>query len=188
MMSDKNIQRLIEGNARFAAETPQQNKVTAELRKSLLKNGQKPFAAIVGCSDSRVPVEMVFDAGPGELFVIRTAGVATGPMEIGSLELAIEFFKIPLIVVLGHQACGAVCAAVDGGKFSGCIEDLVNELCCCTNKLEKGKSYDFYEDEIIHYTIKKIESNPYISKAISEGRVKVAGAKYSQETGIVTFF
>ena len=188
-MSENALQRLKEGNARFAAETPQQNIVTAELRNSLFKNGQKPYAAIVGCSDSRVPVEIIFDTGPGELFVIRTAGVVTGPMEIGSLELAIEFFKVPLIVVLGHQACGAVCAAVDGKSFTGCcIEDVLQELCCCTKKLEQGKPYDYYEDAVIQYTLKKLMSSSYISKAVFEGRVNLIGAKYSQDTGVVTFF
>ena len=153
----------------------------------LCKNGQKPYAAIVGCSDSRVPVEIVFDCGMGELFVIRTAGNVVGSFELGSLEFAVSVLKVPLIVVLGHDYCGAVKEAANGAKVPEEIEMILKEI---RDGLEiaEGKSYADYEDENIMHTLSKIAADPIMSKFIAQGELRLAAAKYSLETGIVSYF
>ena len=188
MEKDEAYQRLIEGNARYAAGKPRQAAVTAALRNDLYTNGQFPYAAIVACSDSRVPVELIFDAGPGELFVIRTAGNIVGLFEMGSLEFAVGQLKTLLVVVLGHDKCGAVRAAVDGGDFSPAIEAIMKEIRSGIKSVACGDSYEIYEDENIQYTLSKIAANPCISKASSDNLVRLVAAKYSLETGTVTFF
>jgi carbonic anhydrase len=185
MTSDEAIKRLIDGNARYAAGTPSQLGVSAELRTSLCA-GQSPYAAVVGCSDSRVPVELIFDAGPGELFVVRTAGNVVGAFEMGSLEFAVEGLKTPVVVILGHQQCGAVKAAINGGEFSPNLQAIVNEICECTPDISGG-DLERIEDKNILYTLSKIAANPCIEKAVSQGSVRLMAAKYSLETGIVSF-
>ena len=187
MTSDQALKRLIDGNARYAAGTPWQMGVTSELRSHLYTKGQSPYAAIVGCSDSRAPMELIFDAGPGELFVVRTAGNVVGILEMGSLEFAVNGLKTPLIVVAGHQQCGAVKAAVEGGNFSPALEAVIQEIRCCPHCVS-DIDINIVEDENIKHTLAKIAANPVIAKAVSEGSVKLAAAKYSLETGIVSFF
>jgi carbonic anhydrase len=192
MTSKEALNRLTAGNMRYIAGKPEQKIVTPELRMDLLKNGQKPYAAIMGCSDSRVPVELIFDAGLGELFVIRTAGNVAGPLEIGSLEIAIDFFNVPLVVVLGHQDCGAIRAAVNGGEFSEDVEAVIQDIRSSDGSFVSQKSNDkpleFFEDAKVKHTLSKVAENTFISKAISEGSVRIIAARYSMETGIVTFF
>jgi len=187
MTSEEALKRLIEGNARYAAGTPWQLGVSAELRTVLYTKGQTPFAAIVGCSDSRVPMELIFDAGPGELFVVRTAGNVVGALEIGSLEFAVGSLKTPLVVVVGHQQCGAVKAAIEGGGFSPSLQAVIHEISLCAPDL-CGCDQSIIEDENIRHTLSKIAANEYISNAVAQGHVRLAAAKYSLETGIVTFF
>ncbi|HEX2493670.1 MAG TPA: carbonic anhydrase, partial [Steroidobacter sp.] len=107
------LQRLKEGNARFASGGGRQGPALNHLRRSELVAGQKPSAVILGCSDSRVPAEIVFDQGLGDLFVIRVAGNIVAPSQIGSVEFAVERFDTPLVVVLGHSMCGAVTATLE---------------------------------------------------------------------------
>jgi carbonic anhydrase len=187
MKSEEALKRLIDGNLRYAAGTPRQTNVTSALRTDLFKNGQHPYAAIIGCSDSRVPVETVFDAGPGEIFVIRTAGNVAGPLEMGSLEYAVLHLKTPLVVVLGHQHCGAVRAAVDGGSHSPAIQSLLEEIIPSVPSAA-ADPYETCENENIRRTLSKIADDPCIAKAVSEGTVLLAAAKYSLETGIVSIF
>src|SRR5438105_3680928 len=112
------LQRLKDGNARFAADKPNKRDVGADKRKELAK-GQHPFAIVLTCADSRVAPELLFDAGLGELFVLRVAGNIADPAVVGSIEYAVEHLHTPLIVVLGHESCGAVAAALDGAKLPG---------------------------------------------------------------------
>jgi len=186
MTSDQAIKRLADGNKRYAAGAARSG-VTGELRANLVK-GQSPYAVIIGCSDSRVPVEVVFDAGLGELFVIRTAGNVAGPLEIGSLEYAVIHLKSPLVVVLGHQHCGAVRAAVDGGSHSPALQAVIQEITPCVPREKGGNVYEICENENIKHTLAKIAADPVVSKAVSEGTLRLAAAKYSLETGLVSFF
>ena len=106
------LERLREGNRRFASDTPNDTLAT-ESRRRALAAGQEPFAIILGCSDSRVPAEIVFDQGLGDLFVIRVAGNIVAPSQIGSVEFAAERFGTRLVVVLGHSQCGAILATLE---------------------------------------------------------------------------
>jgi carbonic anhydrase len=186
MTSDQSIKRLEDGNKRYAAGTARSG-VTDELRASLVKS-QSPYAVIIGCSDSRVPVELIFDSDPGELFVIRTAGNVVGPLEIGSLEYAMLHLRSPLVVVLGHQHCGAVRAAVDGGSYTPALQAIVQEITPCVPREKAGNVYEICENENIKRTLAKIAADPIVSKAVSEGTLRLAAAKYSLETGLVSFF
>jgi len=186
MTSEQALKRLAEGNARHVANKPLQTSITADLRLDLFKNGQKPYAAIVSCSDSRAPAELIFDAGPGELFIIRTAGNVVGALELGSLELAVSLFKAPLILVMGHNDCGAVRAAVNGGEFTESIEAILKEIRSGI-EIVQGKSYEVYEEENIRHTLSRIAANPTVSKAVSDGSVRLVAASFSLETGAVTF-
>ncbi|MDR1839740.1 MAG: hypothetical protein LBQ93_09205 [Treponema sp.] len=192
------IKRLVDGNERYIAGMPRQG-VTAEMRANLLK-GQNPYAVVIGCSDSRVPVELIFDAMPGDLFVIRSAGNVVSPIGMASVEFAVSSFKMPLVVVLGHQHCGAVNAALKGGEFSPSVQELLKEVLESANKVHGDSSHEScegihsgdpnesYEDENIRHMMSKITANPYIAKSISENTVHVVAAKYSLETGKVSFF
>jgi len=187
MNSDEALKKLIDGNARFAAGTPVQ-RLYSEARTKLFEKGQSPYAAIVGCSDSRAPMELIFDAGLGDLFIIRTAGNVIGSIGLGSLEYTVEALKTPLIVVMGHQQCGAVKAAIHGGSFSPCMKAVIDEICKCSPDDISNCTQEEIENKNILYTLSIIAANTVISKAVEEGRVKLAAAKYSLETGIVTFF
>jgi carbonic anhydrase len=188
MTSEQALKRLVTGNLRYVAGTPKHNKVSRILRTNLHRMGQKPYAVIVGCSDSRVPVELIFDTGPGELFVIRSAGNVVGPIGEGSMEFAITEFQTPLIIVLGHQNCGAVHAAVDGGDFPPSIQAFLQEIRACMPTNAGENKYEVCEDAHIRQTLAKIGGYPFVSKAVSEGALHLAAAKYSLETGLVSFF
>jgi len=188
MTYQETLARLKEGNERYMAGTPSHSVATPELRTDLYKKGQHPYAVVIGCSDSRAPSELIFDAGPGELFVIRTAGNVVGTMEMGSLEYAVLHLKTPLVVVLGHQHCGAVKAAVDGGSHTPAIQALLEEIIPCVPKAPAADPYEVCENENIRRTVAKIAANPSIAKAVSEGALHLCAAKYSLETGKVAFF
>jgi carbonic anhydrase len=121
---DQALQKLTEGNARFIScnvTHPGQSKE----RLQELVSGQHPFAVVVGCSDSRVPPEIIFDQGLGDIFVVRTAGKVLDNAVLGSIEYAVEHLSVPLVVVLGHDSCGAVKAAVEGGTVPDHLDRLV---------------------------------------------------------------
>src|SRR3970040_2622667 len=107
------LERLREGNRRFVSEVRGQDMVTNQTRRRQLAGGQEPFAIILGCSDSRVPAEVVFRQGRGDLFVIRVAGNIVAPSQVGSVEFAAERFGTRLVVVLGHSECGAILATIE---------------------------------------------------------------------------
>ena len=121
------LQRLLIGNKRFSSLHPIHPHATIEQIRNAAKE-QHPFAVIVACSDSRVSPELIFDEGIGDLFVIRTAGNIIGGLEIGSVEYAVEHLGVKLIVVIGHENCGAVKAFVEGGKIPGHIKDIVDSI------------------------------------------------------------
>ncbi len=122
------LERLRDGNTRFVAGAPRHPHLTAATLRDTSEHGQHPFATIVACSDSRVPVELLFDQGVGDLFVIRVAGNVIGVDETGSVEYAIEHLDTPIVVLLGHEQCGAVTAAVEGGQDTPCIMELLRHI------------------------------------------------------------
>ena len=162
---------------------------TAE-RQRELASSQSPHAEILSCADSRVPPELIFDQGLGDLFIIRVAGNVVSDTELGSLEYGAEHLHVPLLVVLGHQHCGAVTAAVEGGEAEGHIAALVNLLRPAVEKTQ-GMPGDHVENAVkanVEMVVKQLRaSTPILAKLVSEGKLKVVGAVYSLDTGKVTW-
>ena len=184
--SDEALQILKEGNARFATDKSVLRNINAERRESL-KNGQNPYAVIVSCSDSRVTPTTVFNAGLGELFDIRLAGNVVDDDALGSIEYAVEHLNTPLIVVMGHQSCGAVTATynevVKGEKVSGNMESFVKKI---TPSVNKNGTIDDAIHTNIDMVVKEISEDKGIKTLINQGKVKVVGAYYDLN-GNVTF-
>ena len=177
MTASQSRKMLLEGNERFIA-----GKQTADLsisrRDELTTSGQHPFAVIICCSDSRVPPELIFDQGLGDLFIIRTAGNVVDDVALGSIEYGAEHLGVPLIVVLGHENCGAVKATVDGGEVHGCIHSIVDKISPSLDKVRGAADlYGACEDENIRSVCDEIISNKIISALINEGKTEVVGAK-----------
>ena len=184
--SDEALQILKEGNARFATDKSVLRNINAERRESL-KNRQNPYAVIVSCSDSRVTPTTVFNAGLGELFDIRLAGNVVDDDALGSIEYAVEHLNTPLIVVMGHQSCGAVTATynevVKGEKVSGNMESFVKKI---TPSVNKNGTIDDAIHTNIDMVVKEISEDKGIKTLIDQGKVKVVGAYYDLN-GNVTF-
>ena len=137
-MSNKNeiegaLKRLIDGNNRYVSSKMAHPNQTENRRKEVIK-GQKPFAVIVGCSDSRIPPEIIFDQGIGDLFVIRVAGNIVDDVALGSVEYAVDHLGTKLVIVLGHGNCGAVTATVQGGEAHGHIGSIVRTIAPAVEK------------------------------------------------------
>ena len=184
---DNALQKLIEGNQRFVARkrtNPNQDIV----RLTEVAKGQKPFAAVLGCADSRVPAEIVFDQGLGDLFVCRVAGNVATPEEIGSLEFGSLVLGSKVIMVLGHKRCGAVDATIKGAQVPGQIGSLLDAIKPAVEKA-KDRTGDRLEETCktnIMLQAEKLKSSPVISQLIKENKLKVVGGYYDLDTGKVT--
>ncbi len=193
LTADGALKKLVEGNARFAGNDPTQKDLGSARRTELTK-GQHPLAVIVSCSDSRVPPEHVFDQGLGDLFVVRTAGNVVGSVDLGSVEYAVEHLKVPLVLVLGHQSCGAVKAAMEGGKPEGHIGLVVKKIQPAVKKAEKESKDEravlntAIRLNVINTAAALRRESPLIKHLADEKKVKIAGGVYSLETGQVEFF
>ncbi|MCX5808988.1 MAG: carbonic anhydrase [Proteobacteria bacterium] len=181
------LQKLADGNKRFIGSKLTHPNQTAERRNEVSK-GQKPFAVIVGCSDSRIPPEIIFDQGLGDLFVIRVAGNIVDDIALGSIEYAVDHLGTPLVVVLGHGKCGAVTTTVQGGEAYGHIGSIVKTIAPAVEKA-KAQSGDLTDNAIranVELVVEKIKSSkPILAKALEQGTIKIAGAYYDIETGKV---
>ena len=175
-----------EHHARHQYQHPHENIA----RQRELIAGQHPHAEILSCSDSRVPPEIIFDQGLGDLFIVRVAGNVATDTEIGSLEYGAEHLQIPLLVVLGHESCGAVTAAVQGGEVEGHIAALVNLLKPAVEK-SKGESGDKVANAVranVQLVVQQLRSStPVLSELVAHGKLKIVGGVYSLETGKVTW-
>jgi len=184
------LQLLQAGNRRFVAGTSVHPIDFSQARAELAENGQRPFAVVLGCSDSRVPPEAVFDVGIGELFVVRTAGNVADPIAIGSVEYAVQHLHAPLVVVLGHRKCGAVAAAVSGGAHGPNIDAIIREIKPSLHKtLSEGKD-DIAcrcEGENVRHTVAKLRDSRILSQHADEGKLTIVGAMYDLRTGEVSF-
>lgn len=180
---------LLVGNGRFAGSAPHYpNQGT--WRRDSLAAGQAPFASIFSCSDSRVPPELVFDSGLGDLFTVRTAGHVVGPTTLGTLEYGLAVLKTPLLVVLGHQSCGAVAAAVNshhtGDMPGGFIRELVERVApSVTIAIAAGAEQpDAVAAEHVRVTIRDLmEVSQVVADAVEAGTLGIAGMAYSLESG-----
>lgn len=187
------LARLAAGNRRFAEEVPGHKDLGLDRRAELAARGQCPFAAIVSCSDARVPLEHLFDQGLGELFVIRVAGNVVDPVVAGSVEYAVEFLKTPLVVVMGHENCGAVRVAVDGEDVPGCLDHIVQRIRLSAAKVKTtgvagDELYERTAVEHVRAMVAELRTNRVVSRRLASGRLMLVGAKYHLSDGTVTFF
>ncbi len=187
-MSGSDIwQELISGNKRFAEGNPTHPNQSLSRRREMAK-GQSPRAAVLACADSRVSPEIIFDQGLGDLFVVRVAGNVVNDPILGSLEYAVEHLGTQLIVVLGHQRCGAVAAACAGGEAPGHIASLVQALAPAVNKISESEAgrVDLAAKENVRMTVKSLHScGPILAELVRQGKLEVAGAFYDLDTGAV---
>jgi len=195
------LERLREGNLRFVANVRSLEAIASQARRAELTTGQNPFAIVLGCSDSRVPAEIVFDQGLGDLFVIRVAGNVVAPSQVGSVEFAAERFGTRLVVVLGHSQCGAVLATLeelqaDAVHGSRNLRSIVDRIRPCVEPL---LATELRRDPgaLVHHAVRANvrasvdhlrHGSALLEQLIREDGLVVVGAEYSLETGAVDFF
>jgi len=179
---DQALQKLVEGNARSASDNMLHPNRTIERREAIVAQ-QNPFAVIVGCSDSRVPPEIIFDQGLGDLFIVRVAGNVVGPVELDSIEYAAKILGSCLVLVLGHQNCGAITAVLKGQTEE--IEDIAN-LIEPALKGQKNLTVDDAVKANVSYVVNYIRSTACISRMSKQGMIKVVGGYYDLSSGKVT--
>ena len=193
--ADEALKNLMDGNRRFVEQQMTGIRVCDVSAREKLAKGQKPYAIILSCSDSRVPPELIFDEGLGEIFVVRVAGNIPDPIVLGSIEYAVEHLGSPLIMVLGHERCGAVTAAVDAkGKPEGNIGAIIKTIAPAVKQAKteyKGNEKAELVETTINDNIKLVASNipklsSVLSRLVKEGKVKIVGAKYDLDDGKVT--
>jgi len=192
MTSAEALRRLLDGNARFVAGASRQQPPRPE-RLRELGEGQHPFATVLGCSDSRVPPEMVFDQGLGELFVVRVAGNVVGPEILGSLGYALEHLATPLFVVLGHEGCGAVQAALakrhEGTPAHGPLAELIDLVSPALADVDPRESADTQlgaaVEANVRHTVRRLAATPAGRAALARDRITLVGAVYELVTGRV---
>ncbi|MBT8062486.1 MAG: carbonic anhydrase [Xanthomonadales bacterium] len=195
------LEALKAGNLRFFQGRPRERLRDRDSLRQELLEGQAPFATILGCSDSRVPAEMVFDQDLGDLFVIRVAGNVVARSQIGSVEFASEFFKTRLVVVLGHSLCGAVQATLErhqGGlqARSQNLDAIVNRISpVVTSLLDSDLARDparLMQAAVranIGASVQRLkQGSPFLESLVEAGELLITGAEYSLETGKVEFF
>ncbi|AXJ10362.1 carbonic anhydrase [Arthrobacter sp. PM3] len=182
-------QRLREGNKRFVAGTSSHPNQDASRRSSLVEN-QNPFAVIFGCADSRLAAEIIFDLGLGDAFVVRTAGQVIDDAVLGSLEYSVSELDVPLIVVLGHDSCGAVTAtkaAVETGQMpAGFIRSLVERITpsvLTSLRNNQTEVNDMVVENVKQTSQRLVDSSRVISSAVDSGRTAVIGLAYSLADG-----
>lgn len=195
------LKRLQEGNRRFASDVRSRDTLASQARRTELAAGQEPFAIILGCSDSRVPAEIVFDQGLGDLFVIRVAGNIVAPSQIGSVEFAAERYGTRLVVVLGHSGCGAVQATLE--ELRRPTENQSRNLRSIVDRVRPSveallaTELRHDPDALVQYAIRanvRISAShlrhgsEVLEQLIQNDGLLVVGAEYSLETGAVEFF
>ena len=192
---------LREGNRRFVANRANAADRSSHERRAALVDGQEPFAIVLGCSDSRVPAELVFDQGFGDLFVIRVAGNIVAPSQVGSVEFAASLFSTRLVVVVGHSQCGAVSATVDellGAPKSKSrnLQSIVNRVRPSVETVLAGRASVDRETLIHDAMLANVRASvdhlrhgsELLEDLIRNEGLRVVGAEYSLESGVVTFF
>ncbi|MCX6623343.1 MAG: carbonic anhydrase [Acidobacteria bacterium] len=185
--ADEALGRLTAGNARFSSDSMSHGDQSA-VRRHELEKGQKPYAIVLGCSDSRVSPEIIFDEGLGDLFVVRVAGNTADAAGIGSIEYAVEHLGVRLIIVLGHERCGAVDAAVKGGEAPGHIGTLIHALrpALRVGKLQTGDAVENVVRANAQLTRDHLRhAGPILRKMAESGELKILAAKYHLGTGQV---
>ncbi|MEO7775648.1 MAG: carbonic anhydrase [Steroidobacteraceae bacterium] len=195
------VERLREGNLRFISEIPGDDTLTGPARRHAVAAAQEPFAIILGCSDSRVPAEIVFDQGLGDLFVIRVAGNIVAPSQIGSIEFAAERYGSHLVVVLGHSNCGAIEATVE--ELRRRKEDQSRNMRSIVDRIRPSvqafldPALGLDQKAIVHHSVRaniRMSSaqlrhgSALLEQLIARKELTVVGAEYSLDSGVVEFF
>ncbi len=186
-VGDDSLTRLMEGNRRFVSGQAQHPRQDASTRIAAAK-GQKPFAMLVSCADSRVPPEILFDQGIGDLFVVRAAGNIADTVALGSLEYGHAVLGSPLVVVLGHEYCGAVDAAVKGNAVPGHIAEVVRQI---KPAVEKSKGVTDMLNAAIDQNVRDVtaglnQRSALLREAVTSGKLRIVGARYDLDSGEVT--
>jgi carbonic anhydrase len=205
---DEALQKLMDGNKRYVENKLTNAAMSDSATRTSLSKSQKPYAIILSCSDSRVPPELIFDKGLGEVFVVRVAGNIPDPVVLGSIEYAAEHLGSPLVMVLGHERCGAVTATVDSkGKSTGSanIDAIVKAIepnvkpatkdcdaCKGEKKCAETKKSEFVEC-VIDANAKKVAANltkksRILKHLVDEKKIRIVAAKYDLDDGMVTLF
>ena len=176
----------MEGNDRFVNQKRTNRNQTKERLVEVAK-GQEPFAAILGCADSRVPGEIVFDQGLGDLFVCRVAGNIATPEDVGSLEFGTLVLGAKVLVVMGHTSCGAVKAAIQGGELPGSIGSLIKsiDIGSVAPKSEVPGDVDKAAQANVNHQVETLKKSPILSDLIAKDKLKIVGAYYDLDTGKV---
>lgn len=188
--SARALQFLKDGNQRYVSGKTMRQSDDSRDRTELAEKSQRPFAAVFGCSDSRTAPEILFDVGIGQLFVVRTAGNVADAISIGSMEFAVSNFFVPLILVMGHEKCGAVAGAVSGADFGPNIGAIVREIQPSLEKMRSAGDEGVEqrcENENIRHTVAKLNSSPILSQYVKDKKLLILGAKYGLNTGVVNF-
>jgi carbonic anhydrase len=187
--ADEALMMLIRGNERFVSGKVNMKDFLRDRPK--LADGRKPYAIILACADSRVPPELVFDESLGRIFVIRVAGNVVDPAILGSIEYAVEHFRVPLLFVLGHESCGAVKAKLSGGKFPPNIASLLSRISPAVNKvrtldLDEKSSLAMSVKENVGYQMQmSVYESEILREAVREHHLKIVGGVYDLDTGKV---
>ena len=196
------VTKLREGNARFVSEHCEHSAHIGKMRRSSLLESQEPFAIILGCSDSRVPSEIIFDQGLGDLFVVRVAGNIVAPSQLGSIEFAVSHFDTPLVVVLGHTCCSAIVATLNEiqspaqppqsphiDSILGRIRPALEPLCYRQPRLGSEALLQEAIRANVNATVDQLPRNSsLLQDRIEEGKLLIVGAQYHLDSGEVEFF
>ena len=198
---DQALQLLKEGNQKFVADTPMQAPVSRDRRLEIARE-QTPFVTVLSCSDSRVPPEILFQRGLGELFAIRDAGNTLDTAGLGSILYAVAELGVPLVLVLGHERCGAVDAALSvvekNTTFPGGIGPMVDPIIPAALAARAGAPSDATRDDILDKAVRenvrrtvtrlRTSPDPIFAEPLKAGRLKIVGARYDLDDGEVDFF
>ncbi len=185
---DQALTQLLHGNERFVAGWPDHPNQSSRRRREVSDAGQQPYAIVLSCADSRVPPEIIFDQGLGDLFVIRVAGNVLDDVILGTIEYAVEHLHTPLVMVLGHDKCGAVTAAVEHAKTNNHVQAVVDALQAAILMAEgqAGDRVSTTIDANVRYAVKTLHaSEPVLMGACAAGQLRIVGARYNLDTGEV---
>lgn len=180
------IKILKEGNNRFTSNTPER-KPQDSTHRELLAAGQSPFAAILGCADSRVVPEIIFDTGLGELFTVRVGGNIANVASIASIEFAVTQLNVKLVLVLGHADCGAVNAAVRGGDYTNNLNKLLTHIKPAIEQTSSGNIDDIIKKNAELNAEELVKRSAMLAEAVKSGQLKIIPTFYHLESGEVEF-
>jgi carbonic anhydrase len=184
--ADESLKQLMDGNRRYISRRLTHPHQTG-IRIREISASQYPFAVVLGCSDSRVAPEILFDQGLGDLFVIRVAGNILDDAVLGSIEYAAEHLKVPLVMVLGHERCGAVQASLGHGKVTGHLSSLVSAIRPVVERV-KEQSGDPLENAVranVKMVVEQIKTSPVLAELVEAGKLRVVGSRYDLDQGAV---